>query len=84
MIVNVRLFASLKEIAGKDRISLHLSSEEGIMTVGDLKKKISEVYPSIQSLKIPFAVAINGAVANDKSVLNDRDEIALLPPVSGG
>jgi molybdopterin converting factor small subunit len=31
-----------------------------------------------------MAVAVNAKVANDKSVLNDFDEIALLPPISGG
>ena len=84
VIVNVRLFASLREIAGKGQITLQLSSKDGMMTVGNLKKKITEIYPTILSLKIPIAVAVNGKVANDRSALKDLDEVALLPPVTGG
>jgi molybdopterin converting factor subunit 1 len=82
--VNVRLFASLREIAGKGEVTLQLLSKNGVLTVGDLKKRITEYYPAILSLKIPIAAAVNGSMANDKSVLTDRDEIALLPPISGG
>jgi sulfur-carrier protein len=55
-----------------------------IATVGDLRRSIYELYPAISARKIIMGVAVNAKVANDKSVLNNFDEIALLPPISGG
>src|SRR5438067_13721407 len=85
--INVRLFASLREIVGQGQITLQLSSKDGTMmmaTVGDLMRKIAETYPAILSQNIPVSVALNGELANNKSILKDLDEVALLPPVSGG
>jgi molybdopterin converting factor small subunit len=31
-----------------------------------------------------MGIAVNAKIANEKSVINDLDEIALLPPISGG
>lgn len=83
MTLNIRLFASLREIAGKGQITLRFSRKDEI-TIGDLMKKITEIYPVILSQKIPVAVAVNGTMASHNSVLKDLDEVALLPPVSGG
>jgi molybdopterin converting factor subunit 1 len=85
--INIRLFASLREIAGSGQITLEVSSKEGanmVATVGDLMKKIAKVYPAFLSQKIPISIALNGKLANYNSILKDRDEVALLPPVSGG
>jgi len=49
-----------------------------------LKRKINELYPAISAQGILMAVAVNAEMATDKSILNDFDEIALLPPISGG
>ena len=57
---------------------------EGTTTVAELKKRILELYPEISAQRIAMGIAINAAMANDKSVINDFDEIALLPPISGG
>jgi molybdopterin synthase sulfur carrier subunit len=58
--------------------------QEGIITVAELKKRILELYPEISAQRIAMGIAVNAAMANDKSVINDFDEIALLPPISGG
>jgi molybdopterin synthase sulfur carrier subunit len=57
---------------------------EGTTTVAELKKRILELYPEISAQRIAMGIAINATMANDKSVINDFDEIALLPPISGG
>jgi MoaD family protein len=89
MTINVRLFASLREVIGKSQITLHLSSNDGTsetITIGDLMKKIADAYPAIRSqiATVAISIAINGKIANHKSILKDSDEVALLPPVSGG
>lgn len=57
---------------------------EGTTTVAELRIRILELYPEISAQRIPMAVAVNSKMANDKSIIKDFDEIALLPPVSGG
>ena len=57
---------------------------EGTTTVADLRIRILELYPEISAQRIPMGVAVNSKMANDKSIIKDFDEIALLPPVSGG
>jgi len=79
--VRVRLFASTKEIVGKDEIRLRLTDQT---TVGDLKKKIFEMYPALSSTKIPFVIVVNHRVADDSTTVSHLDEVAILPPVSGG
>ena len=77
--VKVRLFAYSKEIVGKNEIIMSLARET---TVGDLKKKILEMHPALR--KITFFVAVNHKVADDSTVISHLDELAVLPPVSGG
>jgi len=79
--VRVKLFASSRERIGKDEIILSLANQT---TVGDLKKKIMELYPALSSTKIPFMIAVNHKVADDVTIISHLDEVALLPPVSGG
>jgi sulfur-carrier protein len=91
--LKVKSFSILREIIGKEQIVVQLPrTDEGrsrratttTATVGDLRRRIYELYPAISARRIVMAVAVNAKVANDKSVLNDFDEIALLPPISGG
>ena len=78
--VRVKLFASSRELIGKDEIKLRLESKT---TVGDLRKKILQMYPAL-STKIPFMIAVNHRVADDATTISHLDEVAILPPVSGG
>jgi molybdopterin converting factor subunit 1 len=82
LIIDVKLFASSREIIGKDSIRLKLTDQ--MTTVRDLRKAILELYPSLLSTNVHFAVAINHKVADDTTALNNLDEVALLPPISGG
>ena len=79
--VRVKLFASSREIIGKDEIILRLKNET---TVGDLRRMILEQYPELSSMKFPFMVAVNHRIADDATTISHLDEVALLPPVSGG
>jgi len=79
--VRVKLFASSREIIGKNEIILRLKNET---TVGDLRRMILEMHPALSSKKIPFVIAVNHKVADDSTILGHLDEVAILPPVSGG
>jgi molybdopterin converting factor small subunit len=82
--LKVKSFAILREIIGKEQITLQLPRKEEGTTVADLRIRILEVYPEISAQKIPVGIAVNAKIVHDKSIINDFDEIALLPPISGG
>ncbi len=83
--VNVKFFAMLKGIAGVDVTEYDITGSV-TMTVGELKKRIVADIPSLtealQSRSI--LVSLNQEVADDKAVIEDGDEVAFLPPYSGG
>ncbi len=87
--LKVKSYAAIREIIGKEQIILYLPRKDvgkstTTTTVADLKRRILELYPAISAKGIVMAVAINYKTAKENSVINDFDEIALLPPVSGG
>jgi molybdopterin converting factor small subunit len=82
--LRVKSFAVLREIIGKEQITLLLPRKEEGITVADLRIKVLELYPEISAQKIPVGIAVNAKMVHDKSIINDFDEIALLPPISGG
>ncbi|WP_291370459.1 MoaD/ThiS family protein, partial [Cyclobacterium sp.] len=80
-IMEVLLFGISKEITGQK--ILDLSKDNQINTVLDLKKWILKKYPEMGNLN-SFAIAVDQEYANDDLQLSDQQEIALIPPVSGG
>jgi molybdopterin converting factor subunit 1 len=77
--ITVKLFASSREIIGKDKIEVKLSEK---MTVRDLREIILATQSPLS--KIQFVIAVNHKVADDATTLNQMDEVAVLPAVSGG
>jgi molybdopterin converting factor subunit 1 len=77
----VKLFAISKDIIGKREITLMLPNE---ITLGMLRSRILEIYPSLVSLNNQFVLAVNHKIVTEDTMINHSDEIALLPPVSGG
>ena len=82
--LKVKSFAILREIIGEEQMTLQLPRKEEGTTVADLRIRILETYPEISAQKIPMGIAVNAKIVHDKSIINDFDEIALLPPISGG
>lgn len=74
-------FGIAKEILKNQQIYIELSLDEG--TVHDLRHQLEVRYPEIKKLA-SYMVAINRAYANDTDQINENDEIAIIPPVSGG
>jgi molybdopterin converting factor subunit 1 len=82
--LKVKSFAILREIIGEEQMTLQLPRKDEGTTVADLKIRILELYPEISAQRIPIGIAVNAKMVDDKTVINDFDEIALLPPISGG
>jgi len=83
MHVRVRLFASYREAAGAGEVELDLADGA---TVGDAVAALRRRYPAIQPAGSDRALvaARNREYATRDTTLADGDEVALIPPVSGG
>ena len=77
--LQIQCFGIIKDLVGKSSIDL----EEVPATVGELRTLLNQSYPSFEKLT-SWMVAVNQAYAEDKDALHSRDEVALIPPVSGG
>ncbi|MBC7775456.1 MAG: MoaD/ThiS family protein [Phycisphaerae bacterium] len=55
---------------------------DGVVTTGMLRGQLEAKYPDLKGLR--YLIAVDKKIANDDSPLEDRSEVALLPPFSGG
>ena len=76
MRVQIRLFASLRERAGTDSLTLELADGA---SVGDALSELGWVTGDLR-----VALAVNREYASEATTLHAEDELALIPPVSGG
>lgn len=81
MRVRVLLFARLRELSGREIVELDL--EPGA-TVGDAWSRLCELVPSLAVFPHPPLAARNLEYAAPGEPVGEGDEIAFLPPVSGG
>jgi MoaE-MoaD fusion protein len=81
MTVNVRLFASLRELIGEPTISVDLPDGA---TVEALRARVGETYPNVQPFLNSIVCAVDEEYVPASHVLRDGDNVALIPPVSGG
>jgi MoaE-MoaD fusion protein len=82
MRVRVLLFAMLRERAGRDSLDLDLA---GGATAGDAIAATAEAAGLADVLeRMPVGIALNREYVRDDAALADGDEVALIPPVSGG
>jgi molybdopterin converting factor subunit 1 len=76
----VRLFARFRDLL--DRESIDVALTRG--TVAELRRTLGESYPVLRDLLTRSRIAVNGEFVDEANSVTDRDEIALIPPVSGG
>jgi molybdopterin synthase sulfur carrier subunit len=79
--MNVLFFGITKDIVGSSEISF--SDEFKPVNVAELKKHLIDSYPEFLKLN-SLAVAVNSEYADDNVSLRGNEEIAIIPPVSGG
>ncbi len=81
MHLQVRLFATYREIVGADDVPW--TAEPGT-TLGQFLDAFLREHPRLVPHRGSMILAVNLAFAEPSAVLHDGDEVALLPPVSGG
>jgi sulfur-carrier protein len=75
----IKSFGIAKDIIGNKEMVVEL---EGA-TVGELKSHLFKKYPTLTGLRSLF-IAVNHNYAEDDQLITGADEIAIIPPVSGG
>ncbi|MGN6258738.1 MAG: molybdopterin converting factor subunit 1 [Solirubrobacterales bacterium] len=83
MVLQVRLFAVLRERAGSDRLEIEVA--EGATVAEALRALRARSEPLAEALEaMPVVMAVNRSYVDDGTTLTAGDELALIPPVSGG
>lgn len=81
MRVTIRLFARLRELAGASE--LQRDAPDGA-TVATVWEALAAEFPAIAGHTRSISSAVNAEYARFETRLADGDEVAFLPPVSGG
>jgi molybdopterin converting factor subunit 1 len=81
MRIRVRLFATQRELAGTREVGLEVADDA---TVADAWDALVARFPALAPGRDFVRFARNGAYADDTTTLRDGDEVAMIPPVSGG
>jgi molybdopterin converting factor subunit 1 len=81
VLVTVRLFARLREIAGAAELPRDVP--EGA-TAADVWKAIADEFGDLRPYGASISCAVNEEYARLTTRLQEGDEVAFLPPVSGG
>ncbi len=80
--ITVKLFALLKDKAGKSELTIAFTSG----TVAELLKQVSREYPVLENILSSggILVSVNHEFVRPDAPVKDGDEVALMPPFSGG
>ena len=81
MRVTVRLFARLRDIAGAAELAREFPPRA---TIGDVWRQLAREFPDFAGYERSISSAINADYARMDQVIGEGDEVAFLPPVSGG
>ncbi len=81
MKVRLKFFGQLKDLTKKDGAELQLKADT---TVGDLVWILGGRFPNIREHLKVVSFAVNSEYAPKETVLQDGDEVGVLPPISGG
>jgi len=79
--VRVRLFASLREAAGREELALEVPAGA---TAEDVWRALVESEPSLASRRRSLMASVNRKYAPFDTPVAEGDEVVFIPPVSGG
>ncbi|MDE2888721.1 MAG: molybdopterin converting factor subunit 1 [Gemmatimonadota bacterium] len=81
MVVKVLFFASCRDLVGTPEALISLPD---CARVTDLFARLAEEHPRLQDMEASLMVSVNQAYVDRTRRLGDGDEVAFIPPVSGG
>lgn len=81
MRVYVKLFAAARDLAGANEIAVEVPES---VTIADVRRVLADEAPRLAPLAARSMMAVNAHYADDDAIISPTDEVALIPPVSGG
>ena len=78
--LTVLLFGITRDLVGQSAVAVPIPDGS---RVADLMRHLTDQYPALANVK-SILVAVNSEYADPDTVLSPADEVALIPPVSGG
>jgi len=81
MRVTVRLFARLRDLAGAGELVREVPDQATVQTVWNA---LTREMPSLVEYERTMSVAVNAEYSRMAATVHEGDEVAFLPPVSGG
>ncbi len=79
--VIVKFFASARDVVGEKDLTIELEKES---KVDDLMSHLYDRYPDLEEMKEQLLISVNKDRTDKDEPLKDGDEIAVMPPVTGG
>lgn len=85
MLVKIHLFAKPKELLQRDVVEVEIgSAATSSSTVAELRSALQLAFPLVSPACLNCRFAVNHELVDDSDVVRVGDEVALIPPVSGG
>ena len=79
--IRIKLFAAAKQFAGIETATINV---DGPVPISELRRLLVEEHPSLEAILPSVRFAINTEYVSDDTLASEGDEVAVIPPVSGG
>jgi sulfur-carrier protein len=79
--ITVKLFAIFQEVLATDELQIKLESGKSVSEIFD---RLVSQHPHLEKWRSLTRYAVNLNFADPQTILKNGDEVALIPPVSGG
>lgn len=76
--ISILFFAQLQESMGQSQMEVPLAGK----TVAEVKTWLEKEYPLLSLGQV--MTAVNEEFARDQTIVNEGDQVAFIPPISGG
>ena len=80
--LKIKVFGIVREKLKSDTLNIPINNNS--ISLVEIKKYLEEFYPCLSKNEINFVFAVNKVIRNENVNVTSSDEIALIPPISGG